>query len=371
LRYSEDEEVGFAGSSLRGVAYAVLLVCFVVPVPALLMTGFSFGHTNAVEEQVDELDRMIRERRRNDTSPTGGGNGNRCLIDYPDWLEDVDDRADLRTELLEPDTRQITPTSSPSSLAVKGDSTFREENPGGVTADTILKRCNMHFRDKNDSDLQHWVYCRALQLPSGDTYTDLDALRDDPDSAPAGLYTAAFFHGSNVDDPSENWLVPLIDQYKKGCHDRPLNIIWVGVWVRDLSVDPPDYKLSLGNDWHVTASAWENTVLFDVMEPSQLNFSGHSTASCPFDSTDTHGLWVGGTAEEEGRRITNKYTDQQALWVGDNSINQSACYSGVTDGNPVNANDHGVQFEYQVLLPDGSDTQVQPESIAESVLEEF
>lgn len=344
----------------------VLVVGACFSAPPSVYADINFGHTESVEETVDEVDEKVREDRRSNDSDNLEGSPSGCMMTYPDWLDDVEKRSDLREELLEPDT------SPTASLAVKGNPDFEEVDSGGdVTADTILERCNQHFRDKNDSDIQHWIYCRAMQLPSGDTYTDLDALYNSSDSAPSDLYTAAFFHGSNVDDPSENWLVPLINQYQADCRSRPLNIIWVGVWVRDMSVSPPDYKLTLGNKWHVTAKDWENTVLFDVMKPSQLNFSGHSTASCPFDSTDTHGLWVGGTAEDEGRRITKKYTDKQALWVGDNSDSQGACYSGVTDGNPVNANDYGVQFEYQVLLPDTSDRLVDPETIADFVLDEF
>lgn len=355
---------------VRVLVYGLLALLVLFPVPAVLRAGISFGHTDAVEETVDDLDQKIRDVRDEEDPGPGSPGSNRCLIDYPDWLENVENRADLREELLAPDTRLITDTTDPSSLAVDGS--FEEVAEGGdVTADTILKRCNTYFRDEGESDREHWVYCRAMQLPSGDTYSDLEELKNDPDSDPAGLYTAAFFHGSNVDDPSENWMVPLINQYEEGCHDRPLNIIWVGVWVRDMSVNPPDYKLGLGNRWHVTSSDWENTVLYDLMQPSDLNFSGHSTGNCPEDTTDTHGLWVGGTAENEGRRITNKFTDRQALWVGDNSDSQGACYSGVTPGNPVNANNYGVQFEYQVSLPDGSDTQVDPDTIASYVLDEF
>jgi hypothetical protein len=325
--------------------------------------GISFGHTNAVEEKVDELDRKIREYR-NSSSDTSSSST--CLVDYPDWLEGVNSTADLRQELLVPDTEPTSP------LAVKGDSDFVEVDDGGhVTADTILQRCNTYFRDKNDPDIQHWIYCRAFQLPSGDTYTDLNALKNSSDSAPPKLYTAAFFHGSNVDDPSENWLVPLLNKYKQDCTSRPLNVIWVGVRVTDQSQDPPEDLETLGNKWHVTASAWENTVLFDVMKPSVLNFSGHTTASCPFDSTDTHGLWVGGTQETIGRRINDKFTDQQSMWVGTNSMNQSACYSGVTDGNPVNANDYGVQFEFQVTVPESSPKWVDPETLARYILDEF
>lgn len=359
------------------VASLSLVVLFVgiagISLPGQARADINFGHTASVEETVDKVDEKIREQRR-DSGTSSGSSPSGCMVSYPDWLEDVNNRADLRKELLAPDT------SPTASLAVKNNPDFKEVSDGGdVTADTILRRCNTHFRDKNDSDIQHWVYCRAMRLPSGDTYPDLEALRTASDSAPSDLYTLSFFHGSNVDDPSENWLVPFINQYKKGCHSRPVNIIWVGVWVRDLSVSPPDYKFTLGNRWHVTASDWKNTVLFNLMEPSVMNFSGHSTASCPFDGgdadsnpdADTHGLWVGGTAELEGRRITNKYTDKQALWVGDNSDSQSACYSGVASGNPVNANNYGVQFEYQVTVPEMSDKWVDPVTIAEYVLDEF
>lgn len=360
---------------MRRLVYGLLLLAVLLPVPALLLTGFNFGHTNAVEEQVEELDQKILRRRRGDTDPTGGGNGGGCMLDYPDWLQGLDSREDLKRELLRPDTE---PTPS---LAVQGNDDFVEVDDGGVvTADTILKRCNTYFRDKNNNDIQHWVYCRAMQLPSGDTFSNLTELKNDPDSSPAGHYNVAFFHGSNVDDPSENWLVPMINKYQDQCLDRAVNIIWVGVWVTDLSESPPDPMLTLGNKWHVTASDWENTVLFDVMAESQLNFSGHSTASCPFDGpdadtlpdADTHGLWVGGTDELKGRRINDRYTDEQSLWVGSGSDSQAACYSGVTSGNPVNANnDRGIQFEYQVTVPEESDTWVRPESIAENVLDEF
>lgn len=330
--------------------------------PEFVRADINFGHAESVEETVDEVDEKVREYRRDEDSADDASG---CMVSYPDWLNDVEDRSDLRRELLRPDT------SPTASMAVKDNPDFVEEDDGGnVTADTILERCNTHFRDSDYPDTQHWVYCRAMQLPSGDTFSDLQALKNSPKSDPAGLTTVAFFHGSNVDDPSENWLVPLINQYQEGCRSDPVNIIWVGVWVRDMSVSPPDYNLSLGNRWHVTASDWENTVLFDLMKPSEINFSGHSTASCPFDNTDTHGLWVGGTAENEGRRITNQYTDNQAHWVGTNGDTE-ACYPGIADGNPVNANDYGVQFEYQVTVPDTSDKWVDPETIADYVLDEF
>ncbi|MFB6226788.1 MAG: hypothetical protein ABEH89_00495 [bacterium] len=329
--------------------------------PDPVLGDVNFGHTESINETVEQLDETIRER--NQSSDTSGSSG--CMVSYPDWLDDVDTRADLREELLEPDT-----TPSATRLDVKNNPDFDESKD--LTADTIIRRCNEHFRDKGDTEIQHWVYCRAMRLPSGDTFSNMTELYNYSDSAPADLYTAAFFHGSNVDDPSENWLVPVINQYQEECRSRPLNIIWIGVWVRDLSVSPPDYKLTLGNKWHVTASDWENTILFDLMEPSQLNFSGHSTASCPFDSTDTHGLWVGGTAETEGRRINDKFTDDQSLWVGKNSSNSGACYSGVASGNPVNANPgRGVQFEYQVTVPDTSTKWVDPVDIADYVLDEF
>lgn len=342
-----------------------LFMVFFLPGTGSAWADVNFGHTESVKETIEKVDEKVRERMesKENTDGSSGGSGSGCSVSYPDWLQGVRSVDDLREELLVPDTAPSSP------LAVKGNPDFDES--ADLTADTILRRCNTYFRDKNDNDIQHWAYCRAFQLPSGDTFTDLSALQSSDQSDPPGLYTVALFHGSNVDDPSENWLVPLINKYKNSCLSRPLNVIWMGVRVTDQSRTPPEPLETLGNKWHVTSTSWKDTVLYDLLQPSELNFTAHTTASCPQDNSDTRGLYVGGEAEAVGRRLTGKFSNRQALWVGKGSANKSACYSGTANDNPVNANNRGVQFEYQVLVPETSDRWVDPDNLAESIIEEF
>lgn len=301
-----------------------------------------------------------------------------CDVSYPEWVKNVETEKDLEHEILIPDT------GSSSKIDAIENPNFGENDTGPnhpeVTTDTMLQRCNTTFGDTGNPSYRHWVFCRAFRLPSGDTYSNLTELNNDPDSStPENLVTLNFFHAGNVDDDSEDWLVPFIKRYRKNCMKRPVNVIWMGAFVTKNG----DRQFTEGNKWHITSSKWgdNGTPLFDLSAHSSQVYSGHSTASCPFDSAtnpDTKGVYVGGTAEQRARRVTSRFgfnaSEINGLYVGENSNQQSQCYSGVTSGNPVTASGGGVQFEYNVEL-DVSDTNpeepLRPDTIAKKIIPEI
>jgi hypothetical protein len=233
----------------------------------------------------------------------------------------------------------------------------------------MLQRCNTTFGDTGNSAYKHWIFCRAFRLPSGDTYSNLTELDNSPDSAtPENLVTLNFFHAGNIDDKSEDWLIPFMKRYRSNCMQRPVNVIWMGAYVTKNG----NRRITDGNKWHVTSKKWgdSNTVLYDLSTESSQVYSGHSTASCPFDSAaspDTRGIYVGGTAEQRARRVTARF--DTGLYVGTGSDSQDQCYSGVTNGNPVTASGGGVQFEYNVALGN-PDEDLTPYTIASTVIPE-
>lgn len=321
-------------------------------VPVLVYAGINFGHVDAVEEQVEELDKKILEEE--------GGPGGGCSVQYGNWLSTMNSMEDLDKELLE------TNVGTSAELDVIGNTSFGEDDPDGtdLRPDTMVQRCNTRFGDVGDTDYEHHIFCRGFRLPDGKKYDNFSELQADVNSGPMDLNTLSFFHAGNIDDDSEEWLIPFLDRYRSGCQSRTTHVIVFGAYVEKSG----SRRISDGNKWHLTSTKWAGTILEDVMDQSDLVVTGHSTASCPFDGTDTRGLYVGGQAESEGRRMTNRI-GSNALWVGTgaDTEDQNECFSGTANDNPANASGGGIQLEYQVTTP----TPVPPEDIAEAVLREY
>ncbi|MFB6355332.1 MAG: hypothetical protein ABEJ65_02315 [bacterium] len=336
----------------------VIVVLFLL-LPGTIYAGIHFGHTNAVEEEVENLD----EKVRNNTG-RGSGSGS-CSVNYGSWLSTINNENDLEREIIQHDIGD-----SPA-LDVIGNHDFGENDTGAnapeLTTDTFLRRCNTKFDDTGDTPYEHHLFCRGYRLPDGKKYNSLNEIDRDIATADMDHYVVSFFHGGNIDDGGEDWQVPFIKQYQDGCYSRQTFVIWMGAFVEKNG----NRRITDGNKWHLTSTKWgppDTTVLYDIMSESVLNFTGHSTASCPFNNSDTRGLYPGGTAENEGRSIVNDFGNK-ALWVGENSSNSGACFSGTATDNPVNAQDNGVQLEVHVSPP--PDKEVQDDNVAESVLNQY
>lgn len=326
----------------------------------------NFGHVDAVEETVDDLDEEINNRE-------GEGSGSGCSVNYGPWLSGINSMADLDEQLLEVDL------DTAPKLDVIGNNRFSEDDTEDspsvdheLRPDTMLQRCNTTFGDTGNPDYTHRIFCRGFRLPDGKQYDNFSELQVDANSPPTDLATLSFFHAGNIDDDSENWLFPLIDQYKNQCRSRPTHVILFGAYVYKDVMGDSDRRVFDGNKWHLTSVDWAGTVLEDVMDQSELVVTGHVTAGCPFDDVDTRGLYVGGQSEAEGRRITNR-VGSNALWVGAgaDTPTQNKCFSGIDSDNPANASvpsgGAGIQLEYQVTTSDP----VPFEDVARAVLGEF
>jgi hypothetical protein len=340
----------FLSVKIASLLLIVATVTGLVLVNSPVRADLEFGHVDAVEETVDELDEKIREGG-------GDGSGGGCSVNYGPWLSGIESMSDLDDELLETDM------DTASKLDVIGNNRFSEDNPAGteLTTDTMIERCNTTFGDTGNPAYEHHIFCRGFRLPDGKKYESFAEIQSDVTPAPTDLVTLSFFHAGNIDDDSEIWLPDFIDSYQSSCRNRTTHVILMGAYV---TTDTDGRKITDGNKWHLTSSKWQGTILDNVMAPSEQIITGHSTASCPFDNADTRGLYVGGQNESAGRSLTGR-VGSEALWVGKNSVTPAPCYKGVSDSNPANANvAGGIQLEYQV------DVDLNPEVISRAILRE-
>ena len=73
-------------------------------------------------------------------------------------------------------------------------------------------------------------------MPDGKKYDDVDEMSPDANTPPMDLDTFSFFHVGNIDDDSENWLIPFIEQYQSSCQNCTTHVILLGACVEDSGV---------------------------------------------------------------------------------------------------------------------------------------
>jgi len=156
-------------------------VFVLIVVPVVVYAGINFGHVDAVEEQVEDLDEQIK----NNNAGTGSGPG-QCSVNYGPWLSSINSMSDLDNELLE------TGLETGAKVNAIGNTRFSESDPDGteLTTDTMVQRCNTTFGDTGDPNYEHRIFCRGFRLPDGkqyDNFSDLKRLkiRGPPTSSPS------------------------------------------------------------------------------------------------------------------------------------------------------------------------------------------